>query len=268
MRGLVFGLALFVLFAPPSHAALLRCDGCSYAAYEQKALARGRGIHFVYDLINSRVVSFDVEYDRETGQTFISPDYVDPSTVALVNALSAFHKETGGSMIQTIEINGDDLQVNGLGGANAFDVLRDGNLRAGVGDKLMTSFPSQRGSDLIETYSEQLVRGLVAVFGLTEGVVLEVRIHFIDGSSVVFTIDWTANTAEYRQGSARTAQGDQIPESNGAGASGSYGFPGDNVGADRFSNYMRELGALVEAVNGATHFVCSFDGVTVHCRGT
>lgn len=270
MPGALWAAAMAMcLLASTASAAIIRCDGCSESAYEQKAEAAGRGRHVVYDLANDRAVGFRVVYDRESGSLFVEPDDVPAEIRAQVTAFSAFFKDTGGSMIQTVQVRADELQVLGLGGASAFDVVGDANLRARMADRLWQSPPSSVPAAL-RNLIETLVSATMTFIGVTTSP--RIIVVFIDGSSVSFTIDFNLQQASYVSGGARTASGQLIPESNVASNAGTWTFgPGSAGAADdinQFINHLRSLGVPVTGGSGSRRISCTFDGVTLSCHVT
>jgi len=272
IRGVLWSSAVgMCLLASTASAAIIRCDGCSELAYEQKALAAGAGEHVVYDLANDRVVGFSVErYDRELRRQFVFPTDVPPEIRAQVTAFSAFFKETGGSMIQTVEVRADELQLVGLGGASAFDVVGDANLRARMADQIWQRPPATVPAAL-RNVIETLLSATMTFIGITTSP--RITIVFIDGSSVSFVIDFVKQKASYDRGSARTSSGQLIPESNApSDAAGTWTFgsgsagPSDDIG--RFVNHLRSLGIPVTGGGGTSKISCTFDGVTLSCKVT
>ncbi|PKM15556.1 MAG: hypothetical protein CVV12_08065 [Gammaproteobacteria bacterium HGW-Gammaproteobacteria-2] len=269
MRGLLWSTAIGAcLLASTASAAIIRCDGCSESAYEQKAVAAGLGEHVVYDLANDRAVGFSVEFDRELRRQFVFPIDVPPEIRAQVIAFSAFFKDTGGSMIQTVEVSADELQLLGLGGASAFDVVGDSNLRARMADRIWLSPPSSVPAAL-RNVIETLLAGTMTFLGITTNP--RFTVVFIDGSKVSFVIDFVKQKASYDPGSGRTASGQVIPESTAASEAGTWTFGQGSAGASddigQFIDHLRSLGIPVTG-GGTKRIKCTFDGVTLSCEST
>jgi len=271
-RGVLWSTAVgMCLLASAASAGIIRCDGCAESAYEQIKAAAGPGEHVVYDLANDRVVGFSVEYDRELRRPLVSPSDVPPEIRAQVTAFSALFWEVGSSMIQTVEIQADDLQLPGIGGATAGDVVEELSLRTRIADRLWQRPPStlpvslRNAIDAVRSASFSIVAGpsrtrINAVFG--------------DGSRVSFLLGFAIQDAPYDPGSARTPSGQLIPDSYAPDeAAGIWTFGKGSVGesddAGRFIEHLRSLGIPVTGGGDDTKTIkCSRESGTLACTAT
>jgi hypothetical protein len=259
------------LLAAPASAGIIRCDGCAESAYQQAAVAAGPGEHVVYDLANDRVVGFSVEYDRESRRPRVSPADVDPEIRAQVTAFSVLFWEVGAALNQTVEVRADDLQLLGLGGASAFDVVEDASLRTRMADRLWQHPPStlpvslRNAIDAVRSAPFPIIGGsyrtrINAIFG--------------DGSRVSFMLGFATQDAPYDPGSARTPGGQLIPDSYAPNeAAGIWTFGKGSVGesddAGRFVEHLRALGIPVTGAGDDTKTIkCIREGGTLACTAT
>lgn len=272
IRGVLCSSAVGMsLLASTASAAIIRCDGCSELAYEQKALAAGAGEHVVYDLANDRAIGFSVEYDRELRRPRVSPSDVPPEIRAQVTAFSALFWEVGAALNQTVEIQADDLQAHGLDGATAFDVVEDVSLRTRIADRLWQRPPSTLPVSLRNAI-DAVRSALFSIIGGSKRT--RINAIFGDGSRVSFMLDFAAQEAPYDPGSALTPSGQLIPDAYApSGSTGIWTFGKDSVGesddAGRFIEHLRSLGIPVTGGGDDTKTIkCSRESGTLACTAT
>lgn len=270
MLGLWLSLVVSMCsFTTSVSAGTFRCDGCTPLAKRQVALAAGEGEHVVYDLLNNQATGFSVEPDDQTpGSLAAYYLSVDPLINNQVAAFSALFTATGGSMILSAGIRSDDLQMQGLGGATAFDVVENANLRAQLGDSIWMNPPATLPA-VVRNVIETVKAWTLALSGVSTSP--KIVVTFNDGSRVVFVIDFQNQKASYEVGSSRTANGQLIPESNSpTDAAGTWTFgAGTSGGSDdpsRFILHLQSLGIPV-VTNGTSvgSIRCTFDGKTLSC---
>lgn len=272
MRGVLCSTAVGMsLLASTTSAGIIRCDGCSGLAYEQITAAAGPGEHVVYDLANDRVFGFSVEYDHESRRPLVSPSDVPPEIRAQVTAFSALFWEVGASMNQTVEVRADDLQLPGIGGATAFDVVEDVNLRTRMADRLWQSPPATLPVSLRNAI-DAVRSALFSIIGGSKRT--RINAIFGDGSRVSFMLDFAAQEAPYDPGSAVTPSGQLIPDAYApSGTTGIWTFGKDSVGesddAGRFIEHLRSLGIPVIGGGDDTKTIkCTREGGTLGCTAT
>jgi hypothetical protein len=268
VKSVCVAFSLFALFFfSEGRAAIFECRGCSASVMEYQARHQGPGTHVVYDLATGTTLGFEVHYEPDvwTGggywdQMFAAPTSVDPEVQALIDSLSIYFGETNGLMASFITVALDDLDnlPSGVSGASAYDIVRNANIRAMLGDRLAQgNIPG--ASNAFFT----LVNMGMSIAGVTSGTVLEVTVVSADGTSTVFKIEVGVGSAEYQSGRARTEDGQLIPEANSPNYAGTYSSPS----AD-FVGHLGGLGIPVSGGGGGGSIIwleCVWDGQNLHC---
>ena len=244
-----------------SNAASLRCDSCGYEQAKQKAISAGRGEHFVFSVPDGRVTAFLVN---------IEPGLIDatpypPPEVAIKAALGLqeiFLSSHGAMKARATQ------SATGLGGnwgtANAYDVVRDANLRAQLLDRL------RDGSQPLSSVSANInaLRAIAnTLLGLTQEIELLLTVEFYDGTQIEVNMNLGRETSEYIARSGRTADGELIPDQNSASFAGRW--TGDDL--DRLRGHMESLGAGSTSLGSGRRIEwleCSWSNAntTLHCR--
>jgi hypothetical protein len=272
LRALVLGLISLFSVVAPAAATSIRCDTCSPSAKRQVAIAAGEGMHLVYDLVNSQAVGFVVEPDDQyPGALTAALVDVEPWVKDQVAAFSLLFAATGGSMIISASIDSEDINVEGIAGKTAFDVLEDMSLRTRISDSLWLSPPSRGVDSALLAVMESIKAIGLTLRGFPTSAVFVVT--FPDGSSASFKTDLEGQRVSYVRGSGRTSNGQPIPETNDPfEVTGTYDLPpGDSpTQADRFILHLTSLGVPVGNASsvgpgGGARVVCTFDGKTLHC---
>jgi hypothetical protein len=262
----LFLLGLLAFSGTDAQATTVRCDGCSDITFRQMAAQLGEGEHIIYDLAGARVQGFTVvEYEADRVSLPQRRD-VGPEVEDIVLKMSAFYSATGGTMTVGVEVNSDELGLVGLGGATAYDVLGDYNMRARIGDRL-----AQNGIPIYGAFG-QIVNDFVQVmgsmatgfFGFTDDSTIYVTIVFVDGSRLTYKVTPGVPTAELVDNTARDLNGNILLEANGAEFAGTYYFPND-AGLGDFLDRARMLG--IEITGPSDTIRCSWDGRTLTCSG-
>lgn len=246
-------------------AAALACHGCNPAHFEGVATSAGFGNHFVYDLMSNRVQGFSVSWERELSQWYAMPFRPSADVISYVDALSDLYYETGGTMEKTIIVFADDLGVPGLGGASAWDVSRDANLRGLMANRIGQGWlPGPPDVATFNRIVDLLGRGTGTLFGFTD-FEFHIRVTFIDGSFVEFKLVPDEGVS-YMPDLARDAENNIIPMDNSRDYAGTYNFT-NPVNLYNFSRHLQELGIPVtNGGGGSTSIRCSWDGKTLLCR--
>ncbi len=262
-------VALLLFFASSVNAAAIQCTGCSESVYPQRAMQLGRGTHVVFDLLNRRAAAFTVIYDTELRMWDVKPSALAPEAAEWVSALADYYADTGGLMSKTVEVSSEQLGIVGLGGASAYDVLRDRNLRVRIGDRLATAgIPAADGTRAFTTMVDVARRIGYGTTGWVDGVTIDVRIVFTDGASMTFRVTPDSLQAPYLEGSARSASGEGLLEANTREYEGTYNLPSSQE-SEQFLRRAGELGVRIVRVGGASgggRFSCTFDGTLLTCR--
>jgi hypothetical protein len=238
-----FGLAI----APGAKAAAVRCEGCSDAQARDAAKTLGFGQHIVSSFSTNRIWLFRV-FDRNAGEpgapivVAVTSDPVPADVQALFAEVRDFYLFTGGTMKAAVLANADDLNVPGLTGASAFDVVSDANLRARLGDRL-ASAPLPSLGQALNRMGNHITQGLLGLIGAGDGSI-EVTIVFSDGTEVVYLLSPSSGTGQYLEGRSRTATGQLIPDRNAP-----HQYEGNWSGA---GHEVQRLSIHMQYVIGAT----------------
>ncbi len=230
IRALLF--ALLAIGADAS-AATIRCDHCSEATYQSKAVTAGLGIHYVYDLPNAQSrkyqVTLECDDNLDDGRTTCTktawPLTVESEIVNVTLELAAYYQVTGGTMKThfTVVANG------AVGGFSAFDVAGPG----GPMTQLTNWFDSTQAWSIQNTLPflgaslHQLSVQALGLYNESLGNTF-VTIQFpVDGSEITLSYNMSNGTVEAVPGSAKDKFGNVIPAS------------ADQLGGLRF-DYSRE----------------------------
>ncbi|MBD8524251.1 hypothetical protein [Pseudomarimonas arenosa] len=259
--------ATLLAFSSPLLAGFQRCDGCAAGAMEQVALRAGVGRHIVADLYHGQAAAFDVSYEREIASWIAMPVPLSAQTNQAVAALTAFHRETGGAMGKTIELHAHELGLNGLGGAGAYDVLGDRNLRVRIEDRLGSGIPLRNVPGAVGALFETATLTFMASQGIASGPFVEVVVTFQNGTRMTFRVTVGEASADYLEGSARNANGEGLLEEASPEYAGTYHFPAGNS-LDDFMRRAAQFGIPVVdggTTGGVPMVTCSFNGAQLHC---
>ncbi len=260
---LAAGLALLAVGGNDASAAYIKCNSCTPSAYQSLAQQRGNGSHVVFDLVNRRVVGFDVHWDAETHVWEVESTSVAPEIVAVGMKLADLHRETGGSMRGVAEVGVSQLGLTGLGGASAYDVLNDRNLELRVGDYLAQfGLPVGTWTSTFENLFAAVNALGFGITGITDAVELNVKVVFVDGTSLVYRLVPGRPSAKLLAGSGRYSNGEGLLEANTATYAASYHFASSGS-LPQFLQRAAQLG--IPIVGGGSTVKCSWDGRTLTC---
>lgn len=261
-------------------ARVARCDTCrTDIDFRNRAQVLGPGQHLVYNLSANILQQWyvpwgtpptDPKFHRQA-QAFsgrITKQIPNPAAVEELDRAHEVYVEGGGSLRPIINVPISILDLPFGQNKTAYDVVRDFNLRSMIesaaadyevlstvtGDSLMTAI-----ADLKSIATSYL--------GLRDQVALLFRIVMTDGSYFFVLINLDQPNGEYVEDSARTANGQAIPEEI-EDVNGEWnGSVGDDLGP--MANHMRILGATLNFVgsSGGTikSIVCSGTGSAKVC---
>lgn len=244
--------ALLIVSANAS-AATLRCDNCSEATYESKAVASGLGVHYVYDLPKAQSrkyqVALECDDNANDGRTVCNkvawPIAVEPEIANFTLELAAYYQVTNGTMKSWFTIHAD----GSAGSLSAYDVAGPGGPRT----QLLTWFNTSSQVLTIRNalpatgaVMHQITVTIGSMWNDSMGDTL-ITVVFPDASQV--TVKWNAinNTAEVMEGSAVDKYGNVIPASNEQlnGMRFDYTREGPNGPAQqRMQDYLTAIGAI------------------------
>lgn len=258
----VLSMIISGAFSNSADAASARCHQCTQAKAASLASGMGIGRHQIFDFASGHVWSFEVEYDAEFRRYRALTTPSTPADIDLALKLRSLFVETGGTMRKFVEVSSDSLGIMGLGGANVYDVLRDRNLRIAIGDRLDSPLPAS-GTDGVRVVMGAFVAGGEKYAGLKGQVSMEIRVRFVDGSSMIFLLTAEKRGANYVIGSARLASGSGVIEDNTREYQGTYRVNSASE-LDDFLAQARSYGINVTGF-GTGRYNCSFDGSNLSC---
>jgi hypothetical protein len=244
---------LGVLAPSPTHAAALRCDRCLASGYEVRAINQGPGQHLVFDRHHNKVHRFDVHFDPTLNRNVAVQRDVHPEMVALVDALSAYYRETHGALRKTVDLDASDIHDPRLQGRTAMDVASDFVLRTRLGDLLREASP--------ETFpalaSWAGITAIVARTGtpveMLRDVAIDIRVTMSDRSTAVYRGEGEGWTMAYQPDSSRLADGQAIIEANAAKYAGKWRFGSDGQAvAQAYVDYLQNTLHIPVSVVGAS----------------
>lgn len=289
-------VALGTVSSFAAQAVNVRCTDCSEDTYRFRALATGVGDHYVYDFARGNLRHFFVECFNGN-----APDPIEPgkgkgsddgkastraSTVALASCngqlyadllandptytqvfldVKAVWDATGGTMAKQEVVDYDEIAPVGNpppSNHSAYAMLSDWNYRARLGNSVgMWAFEANRVS-----YILNLGSGYV---GFTDGMVITIVVNFPDGTKAEFKATYPSQQAEYVSGTARTPDGQAIPEGNAPNFAGDWSsdfgnYSDPNPAYEQFVDHLRRLG--IPVVRGGGRILrCTWDGQTLKC---
>ncbi len=241
-------LVCSALIALPANADVgVRCDYCSAEVAKEAALSEGiLGKFYVFSVPEGSVRAFIVE--QAGGGHAARPAQVPEDVRLAVTGLKEVFDNSGGSMKGTLDVYAADFSVPGAASANAVTFLGNSNLRAMMGDHLAQGAYSGPG---MTTSVRALIQTSTHVLRLASTTEFTITVRFPDGSSVVYDVKPGRSVADYVEGSARTANGQQIPETNSAAYAGTWIGPAGDL--DLVLEQLRQLAIPVAFGEGAAH---------------
>lgn len=273
MRISLVGLIALVglMISGAAQAGVARCEGCTSAQFQSRAKSLGLGTHTITSLSTNVIKRYYV-FDRNGGEPntptrLAATEMGVPTDLrGIFAAAVGFYQVTGGTMHTAVTVRADQLGVAGLDNATVFDVLSDANLRMRLGDYLARQ-PLPGVADQLESARVFLTQGLLGFVGVTNGSI-KVIVVLDDDGTIVYGMNMGSVTAVYQKKSARTADGQYVPDDNSAENAGTWygggvqGYEGDLV---QFAHYMEQLGATITGT-GAGSMVCTWTPPTLTCE--
>lgn len=262
-------LALGCVLAGNAEASSTRCEACSDSQFREKAKQLGVGEHVITSFSTNQVKIFRV-WDGANGEPgvpsvlVVQPVSVTPSIQGAFDDIHRFYLQTNTTMKAAVSVRGADLGVPGLtGSTTAYDVMRNANLRAQLGDRLATG--TLPGWSNLDRIGEQITQGVAGFFGAGDASI-EVAVELAGGTIVVYKLDATSGTGQYQKDRSRTQDGQLIPEANAPEYQGTWR---DGPGLPGLVNYFRGIGIEVDP-NANGNLVCTWtvrpSGSTLYCR--
>lgn len=247
-----------------------RCEGCTDSQAREKAKQLGIGQQIVSSFSTNKIWIFSV-FDRNRGEPGTSPliaaapQAVPADIQALFDDARRFYVATNGTLKAAVTVIADDLNLQGLTGGDAFDVVRDANLRARLGDRLATG--TLPGWSNLDRAGEQITQGLFGLIGAGDASI-EVTILFSDGSRVVYKLSVNSGTGQYLENRARTAGGELIPESNSPGNQGVWYGGGAELAplVDHMQYFIQAEISYSGTGSSFGSVTCTWIGTTLSCR--
>ena len=292
----VFATA-WMFLSPFASAQHIACNGCSDPLYEDVVRYAGPGDHHVYDLSRGILRRYRVECGTggwiqgagdgpaESGAATSSGPVTlgeqsaayctTPPTVALIpndtaveNAFTLLRQaylETQGTLAKDLVIDYGDLGFPFPAAPSAFDVVRDANLRAMIGDRLNNAnfgIMSRAGLFYLAAAGD-------ALLGFRDAISITVTIRMPNGTTVRYL--WVragaGAGATYLKGQSRTMGGQLIPEAENNRDNAGTWFGNPPTGAEEdlseMPGHLAWLGARLQEIGGNNVRVeCRWDGST------
>ncbi len=249
-----FAVLLFAIGLSVS-AAEIRCDNCSEATYQSRAIQAGVGTHYVYDLVKGNSRKFTIERSCEEGMQCsfeVYSEAVERDVVTVVLELTAYRAATVGSMSSNFTIYAD----GDVAGITAFDVAGPGGPRSQVIDWMnSTKVMSIRNALPLEgAILHNMFVTAINIFKNNIGKT-NVTVVFSDGSKFTLEFESVNGTFTVIEGSAVDEFGNIIPaqieQLNGL----RFDYSRDPGGPaqQRMEAYLKVFGVKV---TGSTKWVC------------
>lgn len=261
-------LAAFGYFGQ-AEASVKRCDSCYHDTdFREAARTLGEGSHFVYNLRDNTVQRWQIPYNplirpHSAGNTQPVKLAVPPAVVDELNKAHEIYL-IGGSLRPIYNVPVSILDVFNATNRTAYDVAFDANLRA-----MIESASADQG--VIDAVTGANIRNAIAdllslatsYLGLRDQVGLTFKIIMSDGSSVLIKVELDEPIGEYVNGSARTPNGQLIPETLNQVQGDWVGGGGDNLRP--MVNHLTDLGARLYWSGGGASGSGSISGIS--CAG-
>jgi hypothetical protein len=283
----LIGIALST-FALGVSAANIACHDCTETNYRSRALSAGVGDHYVFDYAKGNLRRYYVECMTNNrpeepdgsrgsnGADLLAPAAATSCSGMLVAGLEAndpairegflifrdFYLATGGTMSKQEHVDYGSLPPVGFppsNGASAYEVLNNYNFRFQLG----TSVAGH--AYYIGRLNYPL--GMASAFvGFSDGVRYEIVVHFPDGTTAKFLVEYPHTSGEYVQNSAATANGQGIPQENSPAYQGEWFFnPAPNPSLQAFLDHLPRLGVRIQR-GGGRILRCTWDGRALDCK--
>lgn len=200
----------------------------------------------MYDLIGNRSRAFMVDRTEHHRRAEIHAESATKAENAIVSALHAYFVDTRGAMRSLLTVEAPTLSPH-FDNVSAFDVVVDANLRAQLGDRLAQGRfggPAGASWNRLKEVTDQHAAAYVGFPPMQN----DVAVTFADGTKAAFETGLRAYDGHYIEESARSSEGNLIPEANSVSFAGTYAFESD---ADRlrFHQTMQLLGAEMRISN-------------------
>lgn len=268
------------IFAPSAEAGdrVLRCDNCTRAVWNPQVKAGGPGYVYLIDYHNVTLRFFDVHYDSGILVALPTPP---PASAASMFAQVADMRSRDTSKVTffispTSPMLLGNNAMSGFEGADAYDVVGNANVRAGMGRLIAGAVNANTGNATWDnlTYTlGSIIMGAGSFFSMSEAIVFNVVVTWSDGSTSTFELKGDSITeAKYVLGSSRTAEGLPLPDASVNTAEGFDAFVGDfvfesPVSASEWVDAMRLQGVEVTGPQ-TSQLRCTWDGQTLKCSYT
>jgi hypothetical protein len=211
-----------------------------------RAKFAGVGTHYVISIPEGRVRAYEV-YSASgflEVQLITAPILIQDAA----KGLEEIYQKSGGTMKLGIRVRARDLAMTGLGGASAYDIVNDFNLRERVAHRLAVgSIPSA------SYYINQAIQAALAIAGAASGTVLDITIEFDGGSESTYRLVVGHSKAEYVTNSSLNEDGNAIPEANAREYAGSWHGPNTSG----IIQQLVQLGAQMSGSGGSVK--CTWD---------
>jgi len=245
------------------------CNGCGPAALRQEALDEGDGDHYLYDFVNRKLTHYSIA--GQTPQvafpgghssqlsTYVTIVPIDPSTQAVFNATQNVYDVDGGSMylIATNQaginiptqssarvMNRSSSTVSGMRSMTAFDMVQVPVYRQMAINDIAKPSEAQNWPVAVRVNVGSLFNALNLIPLVKVPLVIQVVLHFPDGSTSIVEWDYTSEKFVYVKGSSKDTVGNPIPENLSEvtnGGSTTYVFPASIAGLEAGSQQIINL---------------------------
>lgn len=257
-----------------------RCDNCSPAQLQSKALSSPLGWTYLVDYPNATLTLWEVRYDAEIRRKTADQTSVDPGTYNRFLYLLdvSVQAQAGGQSLVVVNVSPDnyngtifnDDPFGGFSNISAYDVVKSVTVRNQLGENIARAMSVGGSDNGVLTNLGMTLNSFMMSLGVPTG--YKIVITWKDGTKTSMTIDSSsANQAKYVAGESKDDNTNPIPDSTASSGEGGDIFAGQFY-FDDADSLQKWLDAAVMAgipitgaPSGSNRLNCTWDGQKLDC---
>lgn len=259
LYGILFALLLLPGFAAAQDVVVWPCDGCTAQQMKNRAIQKGVGEQYVYNLSGGVLVGYSVTQE-EWG--LFAVGFPPPKWMIDQYALLHQYYLNNGKSLAS-KITASATSATG-GSVNGYDVVGSSQDRNRVANAVASN-PKLIFTSTMASYGRVIRLAGIA----TPDAALTTKVTFPDGSTVIYKFNWNTKQWEYLPKSAIDSHGNSIPETaadftnSGVGATFDFTGPGN---PNDVNDFIQRAAAAGVTITGNTRWACSVvDGNAFRC---
>lgn len=259
---------------------VLRCDNCSPAQLQSKALSSPLGWTYLVDYPNASLTLWYVRHDGELRMKTADQEPVDPGTYnrflyMLDNSVQA---AAGGESLIVVHVSPDgwngtiftDNPFGGFENSSAYDLIKSVTVRNQLGENIARSMSVGGSNNGALTSLGMTLNSYMMSWGMPTG--YKIVITWRDGTKSSMTIDSSsANQAKLVAGESKDDNANPIPDSTATGEDAGEIFSGQFYfdDADSLQKWLDAAALagipITGAPSGSNRLNCTWDGQKLDC---